>query len=346
MALAGAALGIPVGAVAAGASLDRVSATISNLYLLERIESLTVDPQVVVLAGLVAVAAALAGAAPQVFAEASRAPVTLLAPGRASLSPGRRRFWPPRPAGRRDDADRNCGVGGSRSRELARTRGQRVRGRRRAARRRRASPGRGDPAGGGIPGRAELRRGPGNPRGPPRARLYGTAGGGAGRGGRHAGRGEFPDRELPGNPRYLAWGNAGCGHLRLASRGSGWGALDRVRAPGALRRGAGNHGRGSRRSGARSAAGPAGPARRAAGRRAGGGRGPSCRRRPLLHSGRSGGGAGRLRSGGTPGVRAARAAAGSRGRGRTVASRRDPGPSAPGRRGLPRLRQRTGGAVP
>ncbi|MDE2660540.1 MAG: ABC transporter permease [Acidobacteriota bacterium] len=93
MALAGAALGIPVGAVAAGASLDRVSATISNLYLLERIESLTVDPQVVVLAGVVAVAAALAGAAPQVFAEASRAPVTLLAPGRASLSPGRRRFW-------------------------------------------------------------------------------------------------------------------------------------------------------------------------------------------------------------------------------------------------------------
>lgn len=93
MALAGAALGIPVGALAAGASLDRVSATISNLYLLERIEGLTIDPQVVLLAGLVAVAAALAGAAPQVFQEASRAPVTLLAPGRASLSPARRRFW-------------------------------------------------------------------------------------------------------------------------------------------------------------------------------------------------------------------------------------------------------------
>ena len=93
MALAGAALGIPVGALAAGVSLDRVSATISNLYLLERIEGLTIDPQVVLLAGLVAVAAALAGAAPQVVAEASRAPVTLLAPGRASLSPARRRFW-------------------------------------------------------------------------------------------------------------------------------------------------------------------------------------------------------------------------------------------------------------
>ena len=93
MALAGAALGIPVGALAAGASLDRVSATISNLYLLERIEGLTISPQIVLLAALVAVAAALAGAAPQVFAETSRAPVTLLAPGRASLSPARRRFW-------------------------------------------------------------------------------------------------------------------------------------------------------------------------------------------------------------------------------------------------------------
>ena len=92
MALAGAALGIPVGALAARASLDRVSATISNLYLLERIEGLTGDPQVVLLAAFVALAAALAGAAPQVFAEASRAPVTLLAPGRASLPPGRRRF--------------------------------------------------------------------------------------------------------------------------------------------------------------------------------------------------------------------------------------------------------------
>lgn len=92
-ALAGAALGIPVGALAAGASLDRVGATITNLYLLERIENLTIDPRVVLAAALVAVLAALLGAAPQVFAEASRAPVTLLAPGRAALSPARRRFW-------------------------------------------------------------------------------------------------------------------------------------------------------------------------------------------------------------------------------------------------------------
>ena len=93
MALAGAALGIPVGALAAGASLDRVSATISNLYLLERIESLTIDPQAVFVAGLVAVLAALLGAAPEVFREASRPPVALLAPGRVSASPARRRWW-------------------------------------------------------------------------------------------------------------------------------------------------------------------------------------------------------------------------------------------------------------
>ena len=93
MALAGAALGIPVGALAAGASLDRVSATISNFYLLERIESLTIDPQAVFVAGLVAVLAALLGAAPEVFREASRPPVALLAPGRAPGSPARRRWW-------------------------------------------------------------------------------------------------------------------------------------------------------------------------------------------------------------------------------------------------------------
>lgn len=82
MALAGAALGIPVGALAAGVSLDRVSATISNFYLLERIERLTMDPQAVLVAVLVAVAAALLGAAPGVMRETSRPPVALLAPGR------------------------------------------------------------------------------------------------------------------------------------------------------------------------------------------------------------------------------------------------------------------------
>lgn len=97
-ALAGVALGIPVGALAAGASLDRVSATITNLYLLERIESLSLHPQAVLIAGLVSALAALLGAAPQVFAEASRAPVTLLAPGRAPAVLPRRwlwRLWPP-----------------------------------------------------------------------------------------------------------------------------------------------------------------------------------------------------------------------------------------------------------
>ena len=97
-ALAGAALGIPVGALAADASLDRVSATITNLYLLERIEGLMLDPEAVAVAGLVALLAALLGAAPEVFAEASRTPAALLAPGRAPVSPARRRIrrlWPP-----------------------------------------------------------------------------------------------------------------------------------------------------------------------------------------------------------------------------------------------------------
>ena len=93
MALVGAALGIPVGALTAGASLDRVSATMTNFYLLERIESLTIDPQAVFVAGLVAVLAALLGAAPEVFREVSRSPVALLAPGRAPPSPARRRWW-------------------------------------------------------------------------------------------------------------------------------------------------------------------------------------------------------------------------------------------------------------
>jgi putative ABC transport system permease protein len=93
MGLGGAALGIPVGILAAEASLDRVSATISNLYLLERIEGLDLDPQVVLVAGLVAVLAALGGAAPEVFREAWRPPAALLAPGRLPGSPSRRRFW-------------------------------------------------------------------------------------------------------------------------------------------------------------------------------------------------------------------------------------------------------------
>ena len=95
--LAGAALGIPVGALAAGASLDRVSATITNFYLLERIESVALDPGSVLVAVLVALLAAFVGAAPEVVAEASRAPVALLAPGResASVAPGRwRRLLP------------------------------------------------------------------------------------------------------------------------------------------------------------------------------------------------------------------------------------------------------------
>ena len=201
MALAGAALGIPVGALAAGASLDRVSATISNLYLLERIEGLTIAPQVVLLAGLVAVAAALAGAAPQVFAETSRAPVTLLAPGRASLSPARRRFWrlAPPVAGTAligaavwaalDPGSWPAQVGSGFVAAGALLIGAALLPD--AVIRLAAGFRAGENS---AVGRGMLAALPG-------ARLHGTAGGGARRGGRHAGRGEFPDRELPGNAR-------------------------------------------------------------------------------------------------------------------------------------------------
>ena len=97
LALAGAGLGIPVGALTASASLERVSATITNFYLLDRIERVGLDPQAVVVAAVLAVGAALLGAAPQVFAETSRAPVALLAPGRAAVVAARgwvRRGWP------------------------------------------------------------------------------------------------------------------------------------------------------------------------------------------------------------------------------------------------------------
>ncbi len=80
--LAGVLLGIPVGGFAALASLDRVSATITNFYLLERIDSVALTPGVAALAALAAVAAALPGSLPEVLAWSRRPPAALLAPGR------------------------------------------------------------------------------------------------------------------------------------------------------------------------------------------------------------------------------------------------------------------------
>ena len=92
-ALAGALLGAPLGLLAARAGLDRVSRTITNFYLLERIENVTPSAATVALALLVGVLAALAAALPEIRAEIRRPPVSLLAPGRESVGgrfPGRR----------------------------------------------------------------------------------------------------------------------------------------------------------------------------------------------------------------------------------------------------------------
>ena len=96
-AFVGAILGIPVGALAALASLDRVSATITNFYLLESVESVTVTPGAVAVSLGVGGIAAFFGALPEVVAEVRRPPAALLAPGRElpHRSAGRlRRFVP------------------------------------------------------------------------------------------------------------------------------------------------------------------------------------------------------------------------------------------------------------
>ena len=96
-AFAGLLAGIPIGAFAALASLDRVSATITNFYLLERIDSVTLTPSAVAISVGVAVLAALLGAVPEVLNESRRPPAAMLVPGRAPAhrGPGRlRRFTP------------------------------------------------------------------------------------------------------------------------------------------------------------------------------------------------------------------------------------------------------------
>jgi len=58
----GVALGIPLGYAAARANVSSVSATLSNLYLLEEVESLWVSPGTLLLAALLGIGGALAGA--------------------------------------------------------------------------------------------------------------------------------------------------------------------------------------------------------------------------------------------------------------------------------------------
>ncbi len=80
--VAGVLLGVPVGALAASGALDRVSATITNFYLLERIESVSVTPGAIATSALVGLAAGILGALPEVWAESRRPLARLLAPGR------------------------------------------------------------------------------------------------------------------------------------------------------------------------------------------------------------------------------------------------------------------------
>ena len=91
-ALLGGAFGLPLGLAAARAGLDRVSATMTNFYLLERIEELAVTPGVLAASLAVGLAAALAGAGPEIRSEIRRPPVSLLAPGREPPGGGRRPY--------------------------------------------------------------------------------------------------------------------------------------------------------------------------------------------------------------------------------------------------------------
>lgn len=79
-ALLGGALGVPLGAVAAGVSLDGVAGVLTNFYLLERIDAVRVTFGVAAGSVGLAVAAALFGALPEIASAARRAPAALLVP--------------------------------------------------------------------------------------------------------------------------------------------------------------------------------------------------------------------------------------------------------------------------
>ncbi len=78
--LLGVAAGIPLGYAAARSGLKTVSATLSNLYLLEEIETLTLPPSLFLLAAAIGVGGALAGALFPALDISRRDTRTLLAP--------------------------------------------------------------------------------------------------------------------------------------------------------------------------------------------------------------------------------------------------------------------------
>jgi putative ABC transport system permease protein len=89
----GTALGFLVGFAAARRSMDAVSATLTNIYLLSEIEALRVDPGVIALAGLAGVGGALAGSALPALDASRRDVRSLLSPIRVH-EPAER--WAPR----------------------------------------------------------------------------------------------------------------------------------------------------------------------------------------------------------------------------------------------------------
>ncbi len=91
-ALVAGGIGVPLGAFAAGLSLDRVESVLTNFYLLDRIGDVSVTPGVAVGSVGLAVLAALLGALPEIVAAARRPPAALLAPGRSvALDPPKSR---------------------------------------------------------------------------------------------------------------------------------------------------------------------------------------------------------------------------------------------------------------
>ena len=78
--LVGVALGVPLGWLAAWRNLDSVSGTLTSIYVLEGIETLTLPPRVVLLAVGVGLAGALVGAVGPALDTARRDVATLLAP--------------------------------------------------------------------------------------------------------------------------------------------------------------------------------------------------------------------------------------------------------------------------
>jgi putative ABC transport system permease protein len=79
LALLGVAIGLPIGYWVAAANVRTVSATLSNLYLLQEIEKLVLPPGIAALAALVGIGGALLGALAPALETARRDPRALLA---------------------------------------------------------------------------------------------------------------------------------------------------------------------------------------------------------------------------------------------------------------------------